>query len=220
MAMPAARSTPSLRYDPVQLLGTVSRLGDGRQYTVHCDGKDWEVERAASCLLAPAVGDEVLISGPVPEQVYLIAVIRQAEQGATRLQLEGDVEIASTGGGISLQAARHLTLQCEEGMALSSESLALRAQRSQMALDDLEYLGREAHIALGRANWVGSLLEVAVDRITQVAHSVLRLVRDTDQLRAGRLDYEAEQMARVHGGHALLTARNVVKVDADQIHMG
>lgn len=220
MAMPAALQAAPLLYDPVQLLGTVARLGEGRRCTVHCDGKDWEVERAASCLLAPNVGDEVLISGPVPDRVYLIAVIRQAADATARLEVEGDVQFTSIHGAISLHAARGLALDCSEDMSLSSDTLALRAQAAQLSMGQLEYLGREANVAVGKMSWVGTLCEMAVDRLTQVAHSVFRLVRDTDQVRAGRLDYEAGQVARVHGGHAMVTARHVVKVDADQIHMG
>src|SRR5690606_38187058 len=167
--------------------------------------------------LAPQVGDEVLLSGPVPDRVYLIAVVRQADPDAARLELDGDIHLASLKGGISVHSAQGLELGCAQGLSLSSESMGLRAQRGMFTIDELNYLGRQAHVAVARTSWVGSLCELAIDRITQVAHSVLRMVRDTEQLRAGRLDYEAEQTARLHGGHALVTARHLVKVDADQI---
>lgn len=220
MATPAASPHPQLRYDPVQLLGTVIKFQGEDNWLVRCDGADWCVMRAASCLLAPAQGDEVLIAGPVPEQVYLIAVIRQADPSAAHLELQGDVHIASTGGRISLKAAGGLDLSAGESMDLASETFALRSQRAQLTIDELDYLGRQAALAVSKASWVGSVCEVVVDRISQVADSVFRLVRKSDQVRAGRLDYEAEESVRLHGGHTLVTAKNLVKVDADQIHMG
>jgi len=220
MATPAPSPRSQLRYDPVQLLGIVVEAGQGRSCLVRCEGKDWRVERAASCLLAPQAGDEVLISGPVPEQVYLIAVIRQADPDTARIELDGDIRLASLKGSLSLQSAQGVELESGRGLSLSSESFDLRTQRGQLTIDEMNYLGRRAHMAVARASWVGSLCEVAIDRLTQVAHSVMRLVRDSEQVRAGRLDYEAEQVARLHGGHALVTAKHLVKVDAEQIHMG
>jgi len=220
MATSAASPHSQLRYDPVQLLGIVVETGQDRSCLVRCEGRDWRVERAASCLLAPQAGDEVLICGPVPEQVYLIAVVRQADPDTARVELDGDIHLASLKGGISLRSAQDLELGCPRGLSLTSESFDLRTQRGQLTIDELNYLGRQAHVAVARTSWVGSLCELAIDRLTQVAHSVLRLVRDTEQVRAGCLDYEAQQAARIHGANALITAKHLLKVDADQIHMG
>lgn len=220
MATPAASLRPQLRYDPVQLLGAVIRYEGKERWRVRCDGKDWLVARAASCLLLPAVGDEVLMAGPIPERVYLIAVIRQADPTAAHLALQGDVHIASTQGRISMKAAEGLDFSAGAGIGMSSESFDLSSKRAKLTIDDLDYLGRQASFAVTKASWVGAACDVVVDRISQVADSVLRLVRKSDQIRAGRLDYEAEESVRLHGGHTLLTAKNLVKVDADQIHMG
>ena len=89
---------PVLAYDPVQLIGEVTHIDPQGIYTVSCDQHDWQVPRAASCLLAPQVGDEVLISGPVHSQVYLIAVIRQAVADSSRLEVLGDLVISARDG--------------------------------------------------------------------------------------------------------------------------
>src|SRR5690606_23752722 len=103
---------------------------------------------------------------------------------------------------------------------LAGQSFELKADRGEMVIDELSYLGKQAQLAVARTSWVGSLCEVAVDRLTQVAHRVMRFVRDTEQVRAGQIDYEAEQAARIHSSNTIVTAKNLVKVDADQIHMG
>src|SRR3546814_3243250 len=77
-----------LQYDPVQLLGTVTRVENGGYCAVQCETTERRPKRAASCLLAPSVGDTVLISGPFPEQTYLIATIHQAEPGTARMETE------------------------------------------------------------------------------------------------------------------------------------
>ena len=59
-----------------------------------------------------------------------------------------------------------------------------------------------------------------MDRIARLTDHAFRLVRETHQWRAGRIDCEAEHTLRLHAEHTLLTGQALVKVDADQIHMG
>jgi hypothetical protein len=54
----------------------------------------------------------------------------------------------------------------------------------------------------------------------QMARSALRLVDETDQVRAGHLDMRAQESVSVHGKHVLMTGKELMKVDAAQIHMG
>ena len=41
-----------------------------------------------------------------------------------------------------------------------------------------------------------------------------------DQVEAGQIDYRASGMTRLHGKNTVITARDLVKADAKQIHMG
>jgi hypothetical protein len=45
-------------------------------------------------------------------------------------------------------------------------------------------------------------------------------VAETDHVSAGQIDYEAESTLSLHSKYTLMTAEELVKVDADQIHMG
>ncbi|MDS1142245.1 DUF3540 domain-containing protein [Pusillimonas sp. SM2304] len=209
-----------LHYDPVQLLGTVTRIEEDGYCAVQCDAAEWRVERAASCLLAPGIGDTVLISGPVPEQTYLIAIIRQAAPGTARLETRGDMVIACPQGHLSLQAAQTIALQGQDGLALDTAALRLRTDKAECTVGELDYMGTGARLTVGAVRLIGTACEVVMDRISQLAHNVFRLTQDTEQLRAGRIDYQAEHTARLHAQHTLLTGTDLVKVDADQIHMG
>ncbi|AEC18898.1 hypothetical protein PT7_0358 [Pusillimonas sp. T7-7] len=209
-----------LQYDPVQLLGTVIRVEKGGYCAVQCETTEWRVKRAASCLLAPSVGDTVLISGPVPEQTYLIAIIHQAEPGTARLETQGHMVIACPQGNISMLAGQTVALQGGEGLALDTAALHLRADKAECTVGELDYIGTGARFSVAAVRLIGSACEVVVDRISQLAHQVFRLTQDTEQVRAGRIDYQAEHTMRLHAQHTLLTGTDLVKVDADQIHMG
>src|SRR5690606_12290703 len=127
-AVPGARAV--LEYDPVQLLGVVTQAGSENTYTVRCDNHDWQGERAASCLLSPQEGDTVLISGPVPSQVFLIAVIYQANPDASHLEVQGDLMITARDGEIALQADRSLHLQAADNASLKASKLDMSADEA------------------------------------------------------------------------------------------
>jgi len=209
-----------LQYDPVQLLGTVIRMEDGGFCVVQCETAEWRVERAASCLLAPEVGDTVLISGPVPQQTYLIAVVRQASPDTARLETQGNMVIACPEGNISVQAGKQLNLQGSEGVSMDTAVLRMQADKAECTAGELDYLGRRALISVGTLRVIGNAFEVVMDSISQLAQQVFRITQDTEQVRAGRYDCQAEHTVRLHAQHTLLTGTDLVKVDAEQIHMG
>src|SRR5690606_38257269 len=113
-----------------------------------CETTEWRVQRAASCLLAPGVGDTVLISGPVPQQTYLIAIIHQARPDTARLEIQGSMVIACPQGDISLQAGRTVALQGNEGLALDTTALRMRADKAECTVGELDYIGTGARVSV------------------------------------------------------------------------
>ena len=216
-ALPQALTQPQ---DPVQQFGTLTHLGQDGLHTVRCGRHDWRVRCAASCLLAPSVGDTVLLCGPSPAQAYLIAVIAQADASAARIDVPGDLSLSVPHGQLTVNAANGLTLRSDRQLSLDSGTLAVRAAQARLALQDTEYLGVGVRATVASLRVVGRACEVVMDRISHVAQSIFRLAEQVEQVRAQRLDYQAEQTARVHARQTLVTGRDIVKVDADQIHMG
>ncbi|MEN5063138.1 DUF3540 domain-containing protein [Achromobacter aegrifaciens] len=179
--MKSAAHLNRMAYDPVHLLGELLRREDDGSYAVACDGRIWTVQRAASCLLEPQPGDEVLISGPDPARIYLIAVTVQADPARTTLQAEGELLLRS--GSIRMVA-------------------------------------RQLHATVGEVRLVGRSYEAVMDRMTLMARLSQRSVSEMDQVRAGAIDFQAEQSARLHAAYTVVTGGDLVKVDAKQIHMG
>src|SRR5690606_16849457 len=155
-----------------------------------------------------------------PQQTYLIAIIHQAKPGTARLETRGNMVIACPQGNISMQAGKALGLEGKEGLELDAAALRLRADKAQCAVGELDYIGTKARFSVAAVRLIGSACEVVMDRISQLAHQVFRLTEDTEQVRAGRIDYQAEHTVRLHAQHTLLTGKDLVKVDAAQIHMG
>jgi hypothetical protein len=214
----AARRYPA--YDPVHLLGRVIARDDDGSYRVDCDGRPWRARRAASCLLAPQEGDEVLISGPDASRVYLIAVVEQADPAHARLELAGDVALVSTDGSVALESPREVLLRGDAAVRVETDKLSLRAGDARLVADRIRYVAKELQATVGATRLIGKSYEAMLDRVTLVSRLSFRTTEEVEQVRAGTLDYQADQAARLHGNYTMVTGGELVKVDAKQIHMG
>lgn len=218
--MKSAANPNRMAYDPVHLLGEVlQRESDGR-YAVACDGRVWTAQRAASCLLEPMPGDEVLISGPDPARVYLLAVTVQAEPGRTTLEAQGELVLRSRTGDVSLESAGSVALRGRAAVRVQAPEYSVEADEARHAVGSMRVVARQLHATVGETRLVGRSYEAALDRITLMARLSMRSVSEMDQMRAGAIDFQAEQSARLHAAYTLVTGADLVKVDAKQIHMG
>ncbi|ARP91784.1 hypothetical protein CAL14_17055 [Bordetella genomosp. 9] len=217
-AATAARRLPA--YDPVHLIGRVIAHEEGDGYRVDCDGFAWRARRAASCLLVPQPGDVVLISGPDAGRVYLIAVLEQADAGHTRLEVAGDAVLAATAGSLALESAKEVALQGREAVRIETGEMSVRARETRCVAERMRYVATELQATVGATRLVGKSYEAVLDRLQLMSRLSFRTTEEIEQVRAGTLDYQAEQAARVHAEYTLVTGGELVKVDARQIHMG
>lgn len=205
---------------PVQRLGlVVERLPEGL-FRVECEDGTWQCRRAASCLLQPELGDTVLIAGPDRYRVYLIAVVEQADSTQARIQTSGDLSFATPNGGVRIESAGTIRLQGAADVELQGRRFALTADEADCKVGTLRWLGSAAEVMASNIRVVGRLCESVMDRLVHISRSSFRMVEQTEQLRCGQLDYEANDLARIHATQTVVTARAVVKVDGQQIHMG
>ncbi|WP_061290214.1 DUF3540 domain-containing protein [Azotobacter vinelandii] len=198
---------------PANLSARVVAARGDDLFLVELEGRAHECRRAASCLLLPEPGDRVLIAAvdSTPE-LYLLAVIERASAGPARLQVDGDLLLASGRGSVRLRAAQSLDL--------ASERLALRAASAELAVERLNCSGALWQGTLGTVRLVGRVCETMVDRLMQVARVSFRRVEQLEQVRAAQLDYEGSVRLRLRGRHTAITARDVLKAKGRQVHIG
>jgi len=211
---------PYPAYDPVHLVGTLLRRDEADLCIVQCDGREWTARRAASCLLAPEPGDTVLISGPDPARVYLIAVISQADPARGAVELEGEMLLRSRRAGVTVQAADGVRIEGRRSVSVETEALSLRAARAESTVGSLQYVAEEVQGLVGTTRLVGRAYEAVLDSLSYLSRVAFRTASEVEHVRAGTLDYQAEQSARVHAPYTMVTADALVKVDAKQVHMG
>lgn len=207
-------------YDPVHLIGTVLHRSDDGDWVVECDGHQWRTRLAASCLLTPQLGDEVLISGPNATRVYLIAVVEQSDPQRAELETVGDMVLRSRTGSVSVDAAKDLRLAGQGSVGIDTPALKVQAKEASFVAEQLKYLGTEVTATIGTTRLVGKVYEAVMDRLSFLSRVTFRAAEEVEHVRAGSLDYRADKSARLHASYTMVTGDKLVKVDAKQIHMG
>ncbi|CAI0706233.1 Protein of uncharacterised function (DUF3540) [Serratia entomophila] len=211
--MSVANTTRAVKIaPPQQAAGQVVNLLPDGSLVVECQGRGWHCRRAASCLLAPALGDSVLVAG-CGHQLWAIAVLERADpHSAARLSVEGDLQIETPRGSLSLHSAQALDF--------NSEALTLQARSGDCHIDKLTYSGEELSAFVSISRMVGKRCESLWHSVSQISHTLFRTVRQTEHVRAGQLDYQAEDYARVHARNTIITSKDITKLDSEQIHVG
>ena len=203
-----------------------SHSDDRHEVVVAGDSRALACVRAASCLLVPAPGDTVMVAGPGDSEneneneLYLIAVVAQADARQAVLAVNGDLTLASRHGAVAVRSAGALELQSDTAVATRAPEWQLNAERGQCHVASLDYQGAEVRFSVLVSRFVGRACEVVLDRLHLLTRSSFRLTEDVEQVRAGQIDMQASGTLRLHANNTLVTSKELVKVDAEQIHMG
>lgn len=204
--------------EPVQVLGRVQSL-HGDVWQVTSERSRLRARKAASCLLRPEPGDRVLLA-TCAEESWILAVLSRATEGRGVIETDGPMHLRSRSGSVRVEAHESLRLQGRESVEIESPRFGLRtgvadlvASRVGWACDRLEGSFRVARLA-------GKALERIVDRFSSTAVTSMRQVQRIDQVRSGDIDYRADNNYVYRGRNVLGKAKDLAKMDADQIHMG
>lgn len=206
-ARPGRAVPPSV--EPQWCVGTVQQV-EGEQLVVHSGTLILRARRATSCLLVPAVGDQVacLRTGA---SAWVLAIL-QRESGAVHvLSCAGDMQLQAEGGTLALHAGQ---------ISLQSESLNTKTQQLTLATDSADVVGRQLSVVASRIKLVGGLLSSVFDRVQHFSKSHRRQTDGTDQVTATHVEVQAQQLMRLEGEHTLVNGRELVKARGAQIHFG
>lgn len=219
------------KLDRATFSATLPRQGFAR--VIARDAQGWQLDapgrdapvcagRATSCLVEPALGDRVWFVGEGEEQ-FIIAVVERAEAAegpaATTIRVEGDLELRA-GGQVRVEGQR-VELDASEALALRSrDELSVEARRGRVLLDSLATFIRSVRANFSESTLVGKVRQLLVERFTQHSNTSYRAIAELDHVKAGTLAYTAEAGVHIHGENTSMSAAELVKVDAGQIHLG
>lgn len=187
--------------------------------TLDLDGGPAEAEQALSCLVRPEPGDRVLAAA-ADGGLYVLAVLARPRPGPVSLASERDITIASTRGSVAIAAAEAVSLDAGGRARVSAAELDLHAARGRFVIEEVLHVGRAVTAHVARLRAVGDFFETLAEHVLTRARRSSRFVEEADQLRSGEIDHRAAGTLQVSGRTTLIAGETLVRVDAEQIHMG
>jgi Mg2+/Co2+ transporter CorB len=101
-----------------------------------------------------------------------------------------------------------------------SSDLQINADAADLTCRHLTITGAILQAAFERIKIFANSLDSLVDRLHERVKRSYRFVEETDQVRAENIDHRAEKLLNLRGENAVINARELVKVDGEQIHFG
>jgi hypothetical protein len=186
----------------------VARTADG----------DCEVRRAKSCLVAPSVGDRVLLAFGQGRTPFVLAVLEG--EAASTIAVDGDLDVKVRGGRFAVSATEGVEVVTGGALSFVSKALQARAFDADLVVDKLSYVGALVRAELDALKTVATTADSVFERVSQRVKRSFRFVEDSDNVKAGRIDYAAKSVIGMRAKNTIVAAEELVKVDAEQIQLG
>ncbi|MEM9695152.1 MAG: DUF3540 domain-containing protein [Myxococcota bacterium] len=177
-----------------------------------------DANRARGCLMAPEVGDRVLLATSHEGVSWVLTVLDRETETPTTVEVEGDLNLRSE-GRMSL-VGRGLALFSSDDLTAAAGRLELRALRGSVAIEQIGVVADALVSKVDEVRSTSKTVDWAVGRLTQRLERSFRRVAELDHLRAKQIDHSAEQLMSLRSDTAVVTAEQLVKVDGKQIHLG
>lgn len=202
-----------------QSVGTVTDA-DGESLRVEMEGRTVLARRAVSCLIEPSAGDTVLVTVGGSARPYVLAVLERTGDAGARIAVEGDLTVQVRGGRLSMSATEGIALASSRDLTLASADLDVRAASGWIVLDHLSYLGGLVHAQARRINLFAGIFDSVLERLSQKMKRSYRVIEEMDFVQSGEISYRASKNLDLRAENALVTAKDLVRVDGAQIHLG
>lgn len=177
-------------------------------------------QRAVSCLVAPRVGDRVLVAMEEDGDNFVLAVLARETSGTTTIAVEGDLDLRAPQGKVTIVAREGVDIAASAPVRITASAVDIAAVEGRLAFQLLDVFGAVVKAELGKVKALASTIDSVLERVSLRVKRSYRTVEEVDQVRAQQIDYVAKTTARLHGENTLITAEDLVKLNADQVHLG
>jgi Protein of unknown function (DUF3540) len=205
--------------EAVQEVGSVARV-DGGALWVKGEGFEYKARRASSCLLAPEPGDLVLVASLPSGACFVVAILERTGATPPTLTAEGDLTVRLPQGKFVVAAQDGIELVASKAVQIVAGAFQVNAVDGSLVFERLSVLSTFVRAEVERVKTFAGTIDSVVDRVTERVKRVYRTVEEFEQVRAERIDYQAEKTLNLRAENALLTAEQLVKIDGEQIHLG
>jgi hypothetical protein len=189
-------------------------------YTVSSRGGTVRAERAAGCLLEPAVDDLVLICRDEEGRGFILSVLKRREgEGKSSLCLPGDTVLDIKEGTLTVSAER-VELWGRRQLSASAPAVEIKAVKGTALLGELSFLAGTLRGSIGKIMTKIGSMETAVERLIQKVKRCYRDVEDFEETRIGRVRYLVKGMFSLQAKNTVIESEEAVRIDGDKIYLG
>jgi len=208
------------QYNPVfQEYGFVVNK-DNEIFKVETQVGTYETKQAMSCLLEPEPGDRVLISGDSYHDCFILAVLERTQKKQQNINIKGDLNFIVQDGKLSIASKDGLKMASGKDISMISQEINIDSAKGKIGIHKLFFAGSLFQGQIARIKVAAGIFDSIVDRLTQKVKRSFRTIEDSDQVRAGRIDYVARKLLNFRGKYSILTAKKDIRMDGEHIHMG
>ncbi len=201
------------------LSGTVKTIDD-QLYTIQSGKELFTASLAFSCVVKPELDDNVLFSDSQNQPAHVLAILQRNRESPVVMSFQGDVQINSEQGKISLAGQSGIQLASGKSLSMVAEDLHIHAKQGLMSLQQVRLVGDTLTSCFKNISSFSKSVETITHRISQKCTHSIRLIRGMDQTSAGEVLTSVKNMFSLRSRQAILLARKDMKMDAERIHMG
>lgn len=176
--------------------------------------------RAAGCLLEPRAGDRVLVSTIEDGTTFVLSVLERPGDGASTISAPGDLRVVAASGKVEILAAEGVDIVSPSPVTVTSQAVALSAEEGHFSLGTLAMVGERLAAEIGSVKLLSVAVDTVIERVSQKLARSYKRVTELERLTAKMIRYEADKTCAISGENTLVTAKEVVKVDGEHIHIG
>ena len=174
---------------------------------------------AFSCLVAPQVGDTVLVNHSASDY-YLLAVLDRPSGQDMTLAFPADVKFHVTNGQFDLLATKDINLMTTAKTRMLSGDVDISAATMDVNTGKLTTRTQEVESYSQNVKLHTHALSTVAKQISQKTDILIRWVENVETLNIGNLIQNVRKNYTSHSNQAVITAKKDVRIDGERIHMG
>ena len=132
----------------------------------------------------------------------------------------GSVTLAAPDGEVTVAARDGVHVVTPATVRVTTDTVSVTAREGDLAVQALTYVGAALAANLDDLKVTAARIDTVAGRLSQKLQRAYRTVAEIDQLRAEHGDWSFRQTLGLHAANVIATAKDLVKVDGDQIHLG
>jgi hypothetical protein len=173
------------------------------------------------CLIRPKQGDKVLLSLDGSGQGYILSVLERELAGdRTDMDFQGNVCLNVKQGDFVIQSDRDISLISNNHLHCASDEFSISARRGKALVNTMTLVGHAVSTQVERITAVALNVEHTFRRFTQRLENAFRFIKDHEEIQTKSTRYLVDDLMAVHTKNTDLTSEEIVKINAEQIHLG